>query len=189
MTVFGAVAVLGAIVGIAIPALAASPWEEYLERPTPDNAARVQSLTYSSALADPRDIERGLMLLEIQVVSRDTKAVQLAFRLLSGATGHIAERLDIMLGRLIRVDAALFLRELKTRWSGNGQPWPLGRKLRSRVRRSARRSCVRDVAASRRSPAHIGSEAEGGARSMPRIPEEVGAVSNFGMQPAAFGRG
>ena len=113
MTVFGAVAVLGAIVGIAIPALAASPWEEYLERPTPDNAARVQSLTYSSAVADPGDIERDLMLLEVQVVSRDTKAVQLAFRLLSGATGHIAERLDIMLGRLIRIDAALFLRELK----------------------------------------------------------------------------
>ena len=111
MTVFGAVAVLGAIVGIAIPALAASPWEEYLERPTPDNAARVQSLTYSSALADPRDIERDLMLLEVQVVSRDTKAVQLAFRLLSGATGHIAERLDIMLGRLIRIDAALLLTE------------------------------------------------------------------------------
>lgn len=52
------------------------------------------------------------MMLEVQVLTRDIEAVRLAFRLRRTADGHFAEMLDIMLGRLIRIDAPLFLREV-----------------------------------------------------------------------------
>ena len=54
-------------------------------------------------------------MLERQVEARDPEAVRLAFALYSVMDGAAMEDLDIMLGKLIRIDAALFLRELSRR--------------------------------------------------------------------------
>ena len=96
-------------------AVAQTEWETYLESPTPDNAKRVQEATYSEPNSRANRLFEDLWLLEIQVTSGDREAVRLAFRLFSSADGHFAETLDIMLGRLIRIDPTLFLRELEIR--------------------------------------------------------------------------
>lgn len=100
---------LGATAG----SFAATPWEDYLTQPSPGRAAKVQEWTYSVTPKDPASVELDLMLFELQVLARDPEAVRLAFRLRKKQDGHIAEMLDIMLGRLIRIDAPLFLRELQ----------------------------------------------------------------------------
>jgi hypothetical protein len=87
-------------------------WEEYLDKPTPKRASRVQAISYAAPAMDPGQQERDLMMLEAQVLSRDIEAVRLAFRLRQTADGHFVEMLDVMLGRLIRIDASLFLREV-----------------------------------------------------------------------------
>ncbi len=103
---------MAAAVAFPFSATAAStPWEEYLQRPTSERAVRVQNRTYSGTTVDPTQQEEDLRLLEVQVLSRDPEAIRLAFRFRATADGHIGEILDIMLGRLIRLDAQLFLRE------------------------------------------------------------------------------
>jgi hypothetical protein len=90
-----------------------SAWEAYIRNPTPDNAAHVKAISYGAENGRFEQQERDLMMLEVQVLSRDPAAVRLAFRLRLQADGHFGEMLDIMLGRLIRIDAPLFLREGK----------------------------------------------------------------------------
>jgi hypothetical protein len=87
-------------------------WEEYLQKPTPERAARIRAISYSAAAVRAEQQEMDLMLLEVQVLARDMEAVRLALRLRPAVDGHFAEMIDIMLGRLIRIDAALFLREV-----------------------------------------------------------------------------
>src|SRR4029078_9447151 len=91
-------------------ATAATPWEEYLQKPSPERASRVSSRSYTNAAVDSEQKEFDLMLLEVEVLSREPEAVRLAFRFRATADGHVGELLDIMLGRLIRSDAPLFLR-------------------------------------------------------------------------------
>jgi hypothetical protein len=98
-------------------AFAQTPWETYLELPSSDNAARVLKTSYTDQASRVDHLFEDLLLLEIQVISMDLEAVRLAFRLLTESDGHYGEMLDIMLGRLIRIDPELFLRELKD--SGN----------------------------------------------------------------------
>lgn len=62
-------------------------------------------------------LEAALPTLETAVVSKNRSSVRLAFRLFAMADGHSAEQLDIMLGRLIRLDTVMFLDEL-----GHAQP-------------------------------------------------------------------
>lgn len=90
---------------------AATPWEEFLQTPSPERAARVQIRSYTKATVGPEQAAWDLRLLEVQVLSREPEAVRLAFRVRAASDGSVAEMLDIMLGRLIRIDAALFLRE------------------------------------------------------------------------------
>lgn len=56
---------------------------------------------------------KPMTILEQQVLKRDQKSVEMAFRLLNIADGAFAEDLDIILGKLIRVDPVLFLSELQ----------------------------------------------------------------------------
>src|SRR5262249_6383148 len=86
-----------------------TPWERYLLQPTSANARLVDRIAYSESGVSPADIERDLQLLAIQVISSDAEAVGLAFRLRARADGHVGEALDIMVGRLIRVNPRLFL--------------------------------------------------------------------------------
>ena len=62
-----------------------------------------------------RIIDSGLAMLQRQVEARDSEAVGLAFDLEAVTDGDLSERLDIMLGKLIRIDPRLFLVEVSRR--------------------------------------------------------------------------
>lgn len=57
--------------------------------------------------------EQPMATLERQVLMRNQASVELAFRLMHIADGAFAEDLDIILGKLIRIDPVLFLTELQ----------------------------------------------------------------------------
>ena len=122
------VALLLALLGAGAPAEAArarltpsTPWERYLELPTPENARSVQSATYINR-ERLEELDWDLALLEAQVLSSDAEAVALAFRLRRQSDGQISEILDLMLGRMIRIDPLLFLQELAVaKKSGGGE--------------------------------------------------------------------
>jgi hypothetical protein len=118
-----------AALGFATAASAQTPWEKYLDLPTPENARKVQSASYSDSSADHDRLYEDLDLLEVQMDAGDREAVRLAFRLYSEADGHYAETLDIMLGRLVRINPTLFLEEVqyqhnapRRRWGPPGLP-------------------------------------------------------------------
>lgn len=106
-------ALLIALTGPLIVGSSSTPWEKYLENPTPQNASKVTKISYSPGVDEGKQVFQDLALLEVQVISGDREAVRLGFRLLKAADGHLAETLDIMLGRLIRIGPRLFLEELK----------------------------------------------------------------------------
>jgi len=97
---------------LAAAAHAETPWERYLEEPSPENAKEVLRVEYEGS-QDPYYWELDLMLLEVQVISSDPEAVRLAHRLLAESDGHSGEMLCIMLGRLIRIDPEMYLSELQ----------------------------------------------------------------------------
>lgn len=94
-------------------AAAESTWERYLSNPTGANAMAVSDAGYGDNQNDVARLEWDLTLLEVQVISSDKDAVDLAFRLLAKSDGHSAEMLNEMLGRLIRINPRLFLDALK----------------------------------------------------------------------------
>lgn len=101
-------------------------WEAYLNYPSSDNADKVTALlpdtghiSYIGGKGDESEIDsvwNNLGTLEYQMYASDRSAVRLAFRLYSIADGAFAEELDIILGRLIRINARLFLEELKNNY-------------------------------------------------------------------------
>jgi hypothetical protein len=95
---------------------AQTPWERYTAQPTSNNASAVTELSYSDKKDDSDElmrVERDLMLLEIQVAASDRAAVDLAFRIRGTLNGVLAENMDQMLGRLIRLNPHLFLQSLQ----------------------------------------------------------------------------
>lgn len=106
---------------------AGTPWEEYVENPTPENARRVQNATYSGNIDQQERQEKlfdDLWLLEEQVTASDREAVQLAFRLLQESDGAYTETLYKMLGRLVRVNPKLYLEECKKARSFTPERFP-----------------------------------------------------------------
>ncbi|SRR6266571_1344883 len=108
-----ALLVFAAVLLNPVDGWAQTQWERYVAQPTRANAEAVRELTYSDSGRDPKRMEYDLMLLEVQVVSSDSAAVDLAFRLRRTADGHVGELLDEALGRLIRINPRLFLRSLQ----------------------------------------------------------------------------
>ena len=98
------------LVGIVSNSQAETPWERFTVRPTSENARAVREMEYSDKTIDLQRIEYDLMLLEVQVTASDPEAVDLAFRILEKSNSHVAELLDEMIGRLIRINPRLFLR-------------------------------------------------------------------------------
>lgn len=86
-------------------------WESYISSPGCDNAEKVKTVEYSSKQNDDYLIS-DLQILENQVISGDKCSINLAFRLLEKSDGIIAESIDIILGKLIRIDPGLFLSAL-----------------------------------------------------------------------------
>ena len=110
---------------LASAAWPATPWERYLESPTPENASYAQKAEYTDKASRDHRLFDDLELLEVQVISGDRAAVRLALRLSRDADGHYAETLDIMLGRLIRIKPTMFLREMKSHLDRDRNPYLL----------------------------------------------------------------
>ncbi|MGO9017487.1 MAG: hypothetical protein ACLQVJ_03955 [Syntrophobacteraceae bacterium] len=115
--------------GLALGAEPVVQWEElsaslraYFEYPTPENAkAAYKHLPVAGRVRTTgRQIEiktvelwhSNIRLLERQAISGDAEAVRLAFRLFSIANAAYTEDLEILLGKLIRINPRLFLKEL-----------------------------------------------------------------------------
>jgi len=106
-------------------------FEAYTQYPSTKNAIKVISLlperdhvTYTGEKNESEATQfvyQNLGMLERQVISRDPNAIKLAFRLKAIADGAFAEDLDVLLGQLIRIDPALFLRQLKNAKVQNGR--------------------------------------------------------------------
>ena len=104
------------ILMFAAPILGASEitaWERYLDRPTSENAQAVRNISYTEKSETRERLYDDLALLAVQIVSSNHESVRLAYRLRSRADGHLAETIDVMLGRLIRVNPHLFLTVLE----------------------------------------------------------------------------
>lgn len=86
-------------------------WQRYCAEPTPENARRV--MTVNPEKADWGEIDEGLSVLETEVMCGDAEAIRLAYRLMQEADGAYSEVLHTIVGRLIRIDATLFLKELQ----------------------------------------------------------------------------
>lgn len=91
--------------------LAATAWENYLDLPTPANAALVQTIEYSAPVMGGYDAG-DLDILEAQIRAADAQAFRLAYRLYTKADGGLAEELGVMLGRVVRVHPAFFLAQV-----------------------------------------------------------------------------
>ncbi len=94
----------------------------YFEYPTPKNAKSAYQYLPASGHVRMKglEIEREVLelfytnsqILERQVISGDAESVRLAFRLLSITDSAYTEELHILLGKIIRINPKLFLREL-----------------------------------------------------------------------------
>lgn len=95
-------------------ALAATPWEQYLDFPTAQNAKQVHSLTYSKGAASFGNYNGlDLQILALQVYAGDREALRLALRLKGQSDGGLAEDLTAIVGHVIRAHPQLFLEEIK----------------------------------------------------------------------------
>lgn len=98
-------------------------FEQFVEYPSPRNADAVTALLPRSHAAMgtaqsgtvSESIYRNLPMLDRQVQARVPEAARLGFALYAVVDGAAWEDLDILLGKLIRADPDLFLREL-ARW-------------------------------------------------------------------------
>jgi hypothetical protein len=92
-------------------AQAATPWEEYLDFPSPDRAQRVSRVSYTNASKSYEVSE--LQILERQVLALDVSAFRLTYRLTnSTAPGGLLEDLLVVLSKPVRGNPAFFLRQV-----------------------------------------------------------------------------
>jgi hypothetical protein len=94
----------------------------YFKYPTPKNAKNAYQYLPASGHVRMKGLEIEREALEIfytnsrilqrQVLSGDAESVRLAFRLFSITDSAYTEELDVLLGKLIRINPKLFLREL-----------------------------------------------------------------------------
>jgi len=116
-------------IGLVYAAEQSVQWEQfsaslrdYFDYPTPKNAKIAYQYLPASGHVRMKglEIERETLelfntnsrILERQVISGDAESVRLAFRLFSITDAAYTEELDILLGKLIRINPKLFLREL-----------------------------------------------------------------------------
>jgi hypothetical protein len=95
---------------LASGAGAATPWEAYLDLPTPQNASRVEAITCSST---PEEYCFDLRILQNQMLAMDAESFKLGYRLYRAADGGNAEDLGALLASLIRPHPAFFLEHVE----------------------------------------------------------------------------
>ena len=90
-------------------AQAATPWEDYLDLPTPERAQKVTRVAYTNPSQNYDLLE--LQILERHVLALDGSAFRLTYRLTNSADGGLLEDLLVILSKPIRGNAAFFLRQ------------------------------------------------------------------------------
>ena len=89
----------------------ATPWEDFLNLPAPQNAAATRSIDYTEPVQGGY-LSGDLDILQTQVLAGDANAFQLAFRLYEKADGGLAEELGVILSKTIRTNPSFFLRQI-----------------------------------------------------------------------------
>jgi hypothetical protein len=107
----------------------------FQEKPSEETTAAVRALlpqeghirfdASSQARAAREALEEALPVLEAQVEAVDRDAVQLAFNLLEVTDAPVSDSLAVIVGKLITIDARVFLEEL-LRWRTQLSPRGLG---------------------------------------------------------------
>jgi hypothetical protein len=92
-------------------AMAATPWETYLDLPKPQNASRVPKIAYSEPRPDNYD-SGDLEILQTQIGAQDSDAFRLGYRLYKSADGGLAEELGVILSKAIRSHPTFFLQQV-----------------------------------------------------------------------------
>jgi hypothetical protein len=100
------------LVLFSLPAYAATPWEQYLDRPSSHNALRVSVIGYSRPIDGGYDAA-DLEILKLQVIAGDAQAFRLAYRLSEKSDGALAEELGSIFAAAVRPNSAFFLRQVK----------------------------------------------------------------------------
>ena len=95
-------------------AYAETKWESYLAYPNSKNASDVQNLEYTPGTIGANNgyWEPDLLILQNQVLGGDGESFKLAYRLMIKADGALREELTTILGRSIRAQPYLFLKEI-----------------------------------------------------------------------------
>jgi hypothetical protein len=94
------------------PVLAATPWETYLDLPTPQHAATVSAIEYTHPPQGGYD-SNDLEILQDQIAGLDADSFRLAFRLYKReGSGGLAEELGVILSKSIRSHPRFFLQQV-----------------------------------------------------------------------------
>lgn len=92
-------------------------WQRYVKSSSSANAHTVydllSSVDHHKFNIQTQLFEENLSILERRVITSNRNSVRLAFLLFTVSDGDFSEELDIMLGKLIRLNPNLFLQELK----------------------------------------------------------------------------
>lgn len=105
----GAKWVIGMILGLPLSPASAGEWERFLDEPSAAHARAI-----NGGFTDDRtQYDDALAILENEVLAGNREVVRLVFRLVGETDGALKLELSQLLGRLIRVEPALFLDELK----------------------------------------------------------------------------
>ena len=96
---------------LSCSASAATPWERYLDEPTPLNASRVRSISYSTPTQGGYNSD-DLEILRLQILGADPQAFRLAYRLYKLSDSGLAEELGAILASSIRPNPKFFLHQV-----------------------------------------------------------------------------
>ena len=95
----------------SFPAIASTPWETYLDLPSPQNASRVVAIEYTDPQQGGYDSD-DLGILQAQVDASDMESFRLGFRLYKASDGGLAEELGVILSTSIRAHPRFFLQQV-----------------------------------------------------------------------------
>ena len=93
--------------------MAGTPWEIYLDLPTPQNASHVVAIEYTEPRQGGYD-SNDLEILQTQVAASDVESFRLGFRLYKASDGGLAEELGVILSTSIRSHPRFFLQQVAT---------------------------------------------------------------------------
>ena len=96
---------------ISCNAVAETPWERYLDEPSPFNASMVRSISYSTPVQGNYNSD-DLEILHLQVLGADPQAFRLAYRLYKLSDGGLAEELGAILASSVRPNPKFFLQQV-----------------------------------------------------------------------------